>query len=184
MTVTVTRRAAPERAPEVLAWLRAGTSLVEQFPGFLGIGWVKPTATSPDWHVLYRFSDAEQLRAWERSEQREWWLGSAQGLVEETRTEKRTGIEGWFDAPATTEVASPPGPPRWKQGTVIWLGFFPVNVVMALLLGLVAGDLPLVPRIALTSLACTPVMVYAVLPFLTRRLAWWLHGRPLPRRRR
>lgn len=183
VTVTVTRRAAPERGPEVLAWLRAGRSLVEQFPGFLGIGWVKPTAASPDWHVLYRFSDAVRLAAWERSDQRAWWLGSAQGLVEETRTEKRTGIEGWFEPADTVEVAAPKGPPRWKQGTVIWLGFFPVNVVMALLLGLVTDDVPLVPRIAITSLACTPVMVYVVLPRLTRALGWWLQGAPPPWRR-
>lgn len=54
---------------------------------------------------------------------------------------------------------------------------------MALLLGLVTDDVPLVPRIAITSLACTPVMVYVVLPRLTRALGWWLQGAPPPWRR-
>jgi antibiotic biosynthesis monooxygenase (ABM) superfamily enzyme len=29
----------------------------------------------------------------------------------------------------------------------------------------------------------TPIMTYVVLPQLTRRLEWWLHGRPAPWRR-
>ena len=40
-----------------------------------------PPPDSDEWHMLYRFADHESLDAWESSPQREWWLGSAQGLV-------------------------------------------------------------------------------------------------------
>jgi uncharacterized protein len=36
---------------------------------------------------------------------------SAQGLAEVTCTERRTGIEGWFDSPVTEEVSAAAGAP-------------------------------------------------------------------------
>ena len=51
----------------MLAWVQAGTSMAEKFDGFLGSGWVRPSEDSPDWHMLYRFADAEALAAWEAS---------------------------------------------------------------------------------------------------------------------
>ena len=105
VTVSVTRHVDPSRSSEMLAWVQAGTSLAEKFDGFLGSGWVRPSEDSADWHMLYRFADADSLAAWEASPQREWWLEAAQGRIEETRVERRTGIEGWFDEPATVESA-------------------------------------------------------------------------------
>jgi antibiotic biosynthesis monooxygenase (ABM) superfamily enzyme len=79
--------------------------------------------------------DAAALHDWEESPQRQWWLSSAQGMVEHTRVERRTGIEGWFDPPQEHEVddlTGPPAPPpRWKQAVIIWLGFFPVSLLAA-----------------------------------------------------
>lgn len=125
VTVAIARRVDPSRASEMVAWMRAGTALAEAFPGFLGAGWVQSAPGSPEWHMLYRFADHEALRSWEESPQRHWWLTSAQGIVEHTRTERRTGIEGWFDPPLEQSVeptvqqsAEPvvlPNPPRWKQ---------------------------------------------------------------------
>jgi antibiotic biosynthesis monooxygenase (ABM) superfamily enzyme len=134
--------------------------------------------------MLYRFSDEAALDRWQHSSQREWWLASALGLVEETRVEKRTGIEGWFDEPRGRVVSSrpPSQPPRWKQACVIFLAFTPVNLLaQALLLPLVGGwALPL--RVLVLSCLLVPVMTYLVLPVVTRRLSWWLEGRPAGRR--
>lgn len=132
--------------------------------------------------MLYRFADSSSLATWESSPQRQWWLGSAQGLVGESRVERRTGIEGWFDEPTSTDVqdlrAAPAAPPRWKQAVVIWLTFFPLSLLLSSLYGLLTADrspdLDLVLRTAATTLAATPVMVYALLPWMTRRFAWWL----------
>ena len=104
MTVSITRHVAPDRVDQMIAWVRAGSALAERFPGFLGTGWVRPGADSDEWHMLYRFDSAESLGAWEASDQRTWWLGSAQGLVGESLRERRTGIEGWFDEPVEHDV--------------------------------------------------------------------------------
>lgn len=168
------------------AWVQAGQRLASEFEGFLGSGHVRPGEDSLDWHMLYRFRDEGALDRWQASAEREWWIASALGLVSETRVEKRTGIEGWFDEPSAAEVSRPAsaGPPRWKQACVIFLGFLPTNLAAQALLLPFVGGWPLVLRVVVLTVALTPLMTYLVLPFVTRRLQWWLEGRPAPRRRR
>ena len=171
----------------MIAWVRSGTSLAERFPGFLGTGWVRPAAASDEWHMLYRFDSAESLAHWEASEERQWWLASSLGLVEDARKERRTGIEGWFDPPEERDVEDlrpkPTKPPRWKQAVMIWFAFFPLSLGMTLLLASLAPSLSTLPRVLVSTVAMTPIMTYLVLPWLTRTLEWWLHGRTAPWRR-
>ena len=186
VTVSITRHVDPEHVDQMTAWVRAGSALAEKFPGFLGTGWVRPREGSDEWHMLYRFDCEASLARWEASEQRTWWLGSAQGIVGESRRELRTGIEGWFDQPQERDVADlrpRPAPPRWKQAIMIWIAFFPLSLGVTLLLGEVVPDLATPLRVLLSTVLMTPVMTYLVLPWLTRRLSWWLEGRPAPWRR-
>lgn len=186
VTVTVTRRALPGRHAEMAAWVQAGQRLASGFPGFLGAGHVRPGPDSQDWHMLYRFADEPALTSWQASGEREWWLASAVGLVQETHVEKRTGIEGWFDEPLGRVVSRsvPAGPPRWKQAVVIFLSFLPTNLAAQALLLPWIGDWPLVLRVLTLTAVLIPIMTYLVLPFVTRRLQWWLEGRRAPWRRR
>jgi len=183
VTVSIVRHVEPEHAAQMIAWVRSGSSLAERFHGFLGTGWVRPADDSDEWHMLYRFADDAALATWEASSQRQWWLDAAQGRIGQSRVERRTGIEGWFDPPQEHEVddltAPPPGPPpRWKQAVTIWLGFFPLSLLATVTLGhLVAGQNAVVRTLA-TTLCLTPLMTYLVLPRVTRALQWWLHGQP------
>jgi len=185
LTVSITRRVAPQDELLMQAWVHAGTSMAERFEGFLGAGWVR--SGSEDWHMLYRFDSREHLDAWERSPERIRWLRSAADLVEHRRTEYRTGIEGWFDEPATRDIRdlrlAPAAPPRYKQAVVIWLAFFPLSLLTSWVTGRFVPDLPIVERVFLTTVVMTPIMTYLVLPRMTRALGWWLAGRAAPWRR-
>ncbi|RBY90117.1 antibiotic biosynthesis monooxygenase [Blastococcus sp. TBT05-19] len=178
VTVSFTRRADPAHAREMTAWIRAGLSMAESFPGFLGGGWVRSRRDADEWHMLARFADHTALAGWEASAERQWWLRSAQGLAEITRTERRTGIEGWFDAPVAEEVSAVPAsaPPRWKQSITIWLVFFPMNLLATVTLGAAMADVHVVLRVLVMTAVLTPLMVFVVLPWITARLAWWLQG--------
>ncbi|MBX7268017.1 antibiotic biosynthesis monooxygenase [Micromonospora sp. Llam7] len=187
VTVAVARRTDPARTDEMVAWMRAGTALAEAFPGFLGAGWVRSAPGSGEWHMLYRFADQDMLRRWEESPQRRWWLTSAQGIVEHTRVERRTGVEGWFDPPRAEVVERldaaptvPPSPPRWKQAVTIWLAFFPLSLTATVLTGQLLPGLPTAARVLVMTLTLTPLMTYLVLPRITRALHWWLHGQRAP----
>ncbi|GAA1978206.1 antibiotic biosynthesis monooxygenase [Microbacterium pumilum] len=196
ITVAIERRIDPARTVEATSWMQAGTDLATGFAGFLGSGWVRAGEASDLWYMLYRFRDIPTLEAWEQSPQREWWLESGRTFADEVRVERRTGIEGWFDAPFATDVESrdaggafpastatgpiqqpiPAAPRRWKQAVAIWLGFFPTNLLASWLLGFIPGfaELPLVLRVLFATLALTPVMTYLVLPWVTRMLRPWL----------
>lgn len=188
VTVSITRHVDPAHTAEMQAWVEAGTSLAERFDGFLGAGWVRPAEESDEWHMLYRFASSEHLAVWEASTQRQWWLAAAQGRVEASRVERRTGIEGWFDEPTSVETvepapSAPTSPPVWKQAVVIWLAFFPLSLLVTWLTGRLVPGWPLVPRVLVSTVLMTPVMTYLVLPRMTRALGWWLAGRPPPWRR-
>jgi len=178
ITVAITRHVDPERAKEVAAWARAGEDLLRQSPGFLGNGWVRPDPESPEWHMLFRFADAESLAVWERSPERAWWVASARGLVEDGTQVRRTGIEGWFDSPASVEVipSAPPAPPRWKQMVAIFLAFYPLSLGANALFGWLIPDWPLWARVLVAVIAVTPVMTYLAMPFVTRALRPWLQA--------
>ncbi len=184
ITVSIVRMVSPDRAREVAAWARAGQDLLSASPGYLGSGWVRPDPESHEWHMLYRFADAASLALWEQSSEREWWVASALGLVEDARQEKRTGIEGWFDEPSTVEVlsATPFTPPRWKQMISIFIVFYPLSLLANLGLSTFASRWPLELRVLLLVVIVSPIMTYFALPLVTRALRPWLMRRPRPAR--
>lgn len=190
ITVSIRREVDPARIPEVTAWVQTGVNLANRYPGFLGSGWVRADGDSHVWHMLYRFDSEQTLTAWETSAEREWWRSTGDDLVLSERTRRRSGIEGWFDEPATgnitvpnasgtgtTNVAVVHTPPRWKQAVSIWLGFFPVNLAFNYAADPVPGwdVLPLWARSVISTLVLTPIMTYWVLPWVTRMLRPWLN---------
>ena len=183
VTVSITRRVDHSRLSDVTRWVQSGVNLANSFEGFLGSGWVRSHAESDEWHMLYRFADAATLEAWEASDDRAEWLYEGRELVEVSRVERRTGIEGWFDQP---QAGAPTAPPRWKQAVTIWLGFFPMSLTFTYLTGsFIPGWHQLWPlaTVLISTLVLTPTMTYVLLPFVTRRLQPWLQ-RPSPRRPR
>lgn len=185
VTVAITRRVRGGNEAQMQAWVRAGTALAERFPGFLGTGWVRPQADSDEWHMLYRFADADSLAAWEASGERTWWLSSGGGLIEHDRVVKRVGIEGWFDEPTELIEEPVPGaravvPPRWKQAVMIFTAFYPLSLLATLLLTPHTLHWFTPVRVLVQTAILTPLMTYFVLPFMTRLLDGWLHA---PRRR-
>jgi uncharacterized protein len=177
VTVSITRRVDSTRLADVTHWVQSGVNLANAYEGFLGSGWVRAHADSDEWHMLYRFADADTLETWEASDDRAAWLYEGRELVEVSRVERRTGIEGWFDEP---QAGVPAAPARWKQAVTIWLGFFPLSLAFTSLTGMfVPGWHSLWPlaTVLITTLCLTPVMTYFLLPFVTRLLQPWLRSR-------
>jgi len=181
ITVSIERTVDPARIAQATAWMQTGINLATTYPGFLGSGWVRAGTDSTTWHMLYRFADDAALLHWEQSPERAWWLESGRGFAHEHTTERRTGIEGWFDEPTevTVEHAGRVAdvPPRWKQAVTIWLGFFPLNLAFTVVVTLLIpgwNELPIVTHVLITTLSLTPIMTYVMLPVTTRLLRRWL----------
>ena len=182
VTVSITRRVNPADIAEATRWVQEGINLASTYPGFLGSGWVRASAGSHEWHLLYRFSDVTLLDEWEASDDRAGWLFDGRELVEVSRVDKRTGIEGWFDTPEPDDAGAlgASAPPRWKQAVIIGLGFYPANLAFTLLaIAVVPGWRSFWPllTVLISTLILTPIMTFWVLPFITRMLRPWLHRR-------
>ncbi|WP_273825810.1 MULTISPECIES: antibiotic biosynthesis monooxygenase [Pseudomonas] len=171
VTMMVARRVADGRYHDMLAWLQQGEQLATDFPGYLGSGVLAPPPGDNEFQMIFRFSDADTLHAWEHSASRKAWLERGGDLFARPSEHRVSGLEGWF---GNTDQR----PPRWKQSVAIWLAFFPVSLLFNFVLGPLLAELELVPRILVSTLMLTPMMVYCFIPLSTRLLAGWLHGTP------
>lgn len=187
VTVSVTRKVDPLRADDVTAWIQSGVNLASRWPGFLGSGWIRSSTRGDEWYMLYRFADSSCLSEWESSSSRKGWLDQGVGLIEERSVEKLTGIEGWFDSIPQSDKglpSPPPRPARWKQAVSVWLAFFPVSLIFALLVEALYpawSGLWTTARVLVTTTILTPIMTVWVLPVVTRLLQSWLRSDTVPR---
>ncbi|MEB0042727.1 MULTISPECIES: antibiotic biosynthesis monooxygenase [unclassified Pseudomonas] len=172
VTLMVARRVAHGRYEELIAWLREGEQLATDFPGYLGSGVLAPPPDGDEFQIIFRFSNRDTMHAWEHSASRSTWLVRGSGLFAQPSEHRVSGIEGWFGG------AGQRPPPRWKQAVAIWLAFFPVSLVFNFVLGPLLGELNLLARVLVSTLALTPLMVFLFIPLSTHLLARWLHSAP------
>lgn len=171
VTLMVARRVANGRYTDLIAWLREGEQLATDFPGYLGSGVLAPPPGDDEFQIIFRFADEKTLYAWEFSASRSTWLARGSDLFADPSEHRVRGIDGWFGS-------ADQRPPRWKQAVAIWLAFFPVSLLFNFGLEPLLGDLGLLSRILVSTLALTPLMVYIFIPLSTRLLAGWLHPAP------
>lgn len=182
ITVQVLREVNGQASQGVAHWVNVGQRMMENFPGYLGSGFLQSAPNSNLWRMIYRFDTPENLRRWEESEERARWSHSfSQNICAET-SYRRTGVEGWFDAyvphadgrqPVETFV-----PPRWKQMVVIFCGFYPMTMIVNVLLGsIIPPDSSIPFKVTLAVFVTMPLMVYFVLPFMTKLFSPWLNKR-------
>ncbi|MFW9081599.1 antibiotic biosynthesis monooxygenase [Pseudomonas sp. P2757] len=174
VTLMVARRVADGRYLDLMSWLREGEQLATDFPGYLGSGVLAPPPGDNEFQIIFRFADEPTLHAWEHSVSRTAWLARGSELFEHPKEHRVSGIEGWFGAAGTR-------PPRWKQAVAIWLAFFPVSLLFNFVLGPLLADMSLLPRVFISTLCLTPLMVYLFIPLSTRMLASWLNSTPVRR---
>ncbi|GGJ82748.1 antibiotic biosynthesis monooxygenase [Pseudomonas matsuisoli] len=169
VTLMVARRVSRGRYHEFITWLREGERLANDFPGYLGSGVLAPPEGDDEFQMVFRFSDEQTMATWEHSESRRAWLERGTGLFADPSEKRAHGLDMWF-GPTDRR------PPRWKQSIAVWLAFFPVSLVFNLFFGDALAALPLVPRILLSTLILTPLMVYFFIPLSTSKLAPWLQA--------
>ncbi|WP_426140981.1 antibiotic biosynthesis monooxygenase [Pseudomonas sp. DWP3-1-2] len=173
VTLMVARRVAHGRYQELIAWLHEGERLATDFPGYLGSGVLAPPPGDDEFQIIFRFANAETMHAWEHSASRSSWLVRGSGLFAQPSEHRVSGIDGWFGAVGQR-------PPRWKQAVAIWLAFFPVSLLFNFVLGPLLNDLQLLPRVLISTLLLTPLMVFWFIPLSTHLLSSWLNTPPAP----
>lgn len=177
VTLMVARRVADGCYDNFLEWLREGERLATCYEGYLGSGVLSPPPGDNEVQIVFRFSNEQTLGAWKHSSTRQHWLERGKDLFEQPQELRAQGLDTWFGDARRT-------PPRWKQSIAVWLAFFPVSLLFNALLGDRLAGLPLVPRILLSTLILTPIMVCFFIPWVTRLLSGWLNSDASQARRR
>lgn len=143
---------------------------MSDYPGHLGSTMLSPGPGEDEYHIVYRFADAETLHGWETSEERAQWLATLEEMVESERFVHVTGLESWFSLPDRADR-----PPRWKMVIVTSTVIFALQLpIQAFLIGTLS-HWPLVSRAAIMSVSMTLLMTYLVMPRVTRMLRRWLY---------
>ena len=175
VTVVLSRRPAPGREDDLVAWAHGISEAASAFPGHLGAVVYPPNAPDCDDLVLaFSFADADQLRAWERSDVRREWLDRSRPLVagEVRAAHAASGFEGIFSH-APGQVVTPP--PRWKTAAIIALALYPVSLLLNWLLGPHIATWNIWLRVLLNVAIIVPYMAWVGVPYLTTWLRGWLH---------
>jgi uncharacterized protein len=174
VTVVLSRRPAPGREQDLLAWADRMTKAAGRFPGHLGAQIYPPDAPDhPDLVIAFSFSTAAELSDWEHSDERRAHLEAARDLVVgEARAHSVSGFEGIFSyAPGQSVVP----PPRWKTAIVIGLAIYPMSLLVSWLLGPYLADWNVALRVLATTLIVVPYMSWLGVPYLSRWMSGWLH---------
>ena len=174
VTATVTRLVKPGHEPAYEEFLAGINGAAKAFPGYLGEEVFRPAGgAGGEYRIIYRFDSPAHLRAWLDSGERAAWLARAEPHVAgPMRTEFLTGLESWFTLP--TQPGAPP-PPPYKMAILTWATIFPLITLVVVASAPLIGGLPLVPRLAVTTLVTVSLMTWVVMPRVTWLLRRWLY---------
>jgi antibiotic biosynthesis monooxygenase (ABM) superfamily enzyme len=177
VTLTITRRAKAGKTEEFEKWLDGIIHEAMKFEGHMGVNIIRPSNMSnPEYVIILRFDNFENLAKWEKSEIRKIWIERGEDLIEgKAKMEKQIGLEFWFTpSSGSASTALEQQPPRYKMAIVV------IGIIFAL----VSTLLPQVEQataglpVLLSTLVGVAIMVllmtYVIMPLVTRLLRPWL----------
>jgi uncharacterized protein len=182
VTVIVKRIAKKDKTKEFEEWLSGISKEVSRQEGSMGIDIIRPTdnESKPEYVIIFRFNNYDNLTKWEKSSIRNEWLQKGRELVEaDPDVQKLTGLEFWF-TPYFKQKSSPliplSAPPQYKMAIVT------IPVISILLLTLVPQihvltEMLLIPypiRLVIALTITVLLMTYLIMPLLTKLLRPWL----------
>lgn len=170
VTVTAARVVRPEQRPAFEQWAADIQQVVAGFPGHLGSTLLRPGTGGDEFHLVYRFRNAESLAFWERSGERHAALERVRDLVEEERYARAVGLQSFFTVPPA------PGP-RWRMTLLTIVAVFALTAVWQLVAVPLVESWPWPLRLIVSAVFVVTMLGYVVMPALTRLCARWLRPR-------
>jgi uncharacterized protein len=182
VTVIVKRIAKKNKIKEFEEWLSGISKEVSKQDGSMGIDIIKPTdkdSKKPEYVIIFRFNNYDNLTKWENSSIRNDWLQKGRKLVQaDPNVQKLTGLEFWFTPYSKKSSSLTPviSPPRYKMVLIT------IPVISLLLLTLVPQIhsvterlfIPYSIRFIIAITITVILMTYLIMPLLTKLLRPWL----------
>ncbi len=160
-------------------WLAGISRTSSRFTGNQGTTILRPAEGRAEYIAITHFDSAENLELWLRSPERESWLAKLQSIdVCREEVLSLAGMERWF---TLADRGATRLPPRYKTATLVFLGLYPLVLLLDLVLSPVLVGLPGPLQVLVSLVVSVALMVWIVLPWLTRLFSGWLHPRREPR---
>ncbi len=174
VTVVVRRRVRQGHQADYEAWLERLIARASTLPGYLGVDIHRPADGAPlDYVSVVRFASVEQLRAFEQSDVRRDALREVIPYVEgDAAWERHTGLEFWFAPPPGAVV---PRPSRFRMALLLSVLVFGLVLSIGQLVALGLADAPAQARLLLTITIEVFLMVYVLMPWITKHLARFIY---------
>lgn len=154
-------------------WLKGISRAASVFPGNQGTTILRPSESRSEYIVITQFDSAEHLEGWLCSPERRDWLAKLESItLEHEEVKSLTGMERWFTLP-NRAMTQPP--PRWKSAVLVLVGLYPTVMVLRMLLRPVLVGLPDALQVLLSLMISIVLMVWIVMPQLTRLFFRWLY---------
>lgn len=167
------RSVRPGHIEQYEQWTTGINAEAAKFPGSQGATVLRAGVDRREFHTILQFDTPDHLEGWLDSPKRAEWLERLTGIVIETEeVNSLTGMERWFTLPSQGVAQAPP---RYKTALLLLLGLYPVTYLMAWIFSPLAASLtpPLLKLVVM--IATIVVMVWGVMPGLTRVFFWWLY---------
>lgn len=178
VTLIIRRRVKAGHEAAYEAWLHRLQEASRGLPGYLGVTTQRPAPGGPREYVsVVRFASLADLQAFERSEERVRQQAEVLPWVEgDAVWERLTGLEFWFTPPPGTVV---PQPSRPRMALLMVAVVFSLVLLIGSLVNAAFATLPFATpyplRLLVTIAIEVVLMTWWLMPWLTRRLAFWIY---------
>ena len=173
-SVVITRRVRSGCEAAYEALLHGLLEDTKGFSGFQGAQVLRPKRPHRlEYQVTLHFENRQAKERWARSEERRRWVDGMKALADTPMITTLTGLEVWFTLPAEGHTKTAP---RYKTALLVWAAVFPTVLVFSTLLSRLPLEMPAVLSVFVVTVLAIPVVVYIVLPRLTRLVESWLYS--------
>ncbi|MBD2341195.1 antibiotic biosynthesis monooxygenase [Calothrix sp. FACHB-156] len=175
VTVVISQLVKPGCEKDYEAWMKEIIGAAKTYFGHLGTNVIRPQPGGrPEYVIILRFNNYENLKVWMTSRDREYWLNQGKHLVQsEPHVQEICGLEAWFSLPGQPLKT----PPRYKMALLTWASVFVlINLLNTFLVPLIRGLPPLIISLVIT-VTMVLLLTYVVMPRVSRLFSKWLYAK-------
>ncbi|MSQ98904.1 MAG: antibiotic biosynthesis monooxygenase [Xanthomonadales bacterium] len=130
-----------------------------------------PGSKSREYGILRSFATISERDAFYQSaEFREWDERASHVTEGDAEYKELHGLEAWFRSPAKG------APPRWKMAIATLVGVYPTSLLLGKTIAPLASELPMPLQTMAVATCMVGLLIWIVMPLVTRALHRWLHG--------
>jgi len=159
-------------------WLNGISRAAAGFAGNQGTTILRPAEGRQQYIAVMHFDSSANLAAWLESDARGDWLSKLESIsLEHEEVASGEGTERWFTLPGCPVTHAPA---RYKTAIMVFIGLYPMSLLLNLLLAPVLGGWPPSLRLLVSQVISIALMVWVMIPALTRVFYAWLYPRGVP----